>query len=462
MRAFGPQHAALLEALRGERVIPSLLRRVSLERCVASNEEVVRLTDWPTALREEPASWAELEPALEDPEAWPDAWERARAIGFSPRAEHHHALLFERMTDQLIARQEHETARYTWRECLRSWRALMESDYARGLLAELVDPELADEMGDEIVSGLLARLPGSRAEALSRALRLDDERINPGEAPDRRLARLHWSAITAARDEAGDAEGVYGSLASLRQAARAATHRIVDGAVARFDRALEAVDITQADGDTLIAPFEWLAELFALIGNHEAASVTAVCSAVELGWKLRKIGRDEEGDFERLLTLVQPFNEDLSARHVNGTSFGHNSKCADFLTFQAEFTSDAPPKRALLEGAMAVCPGHRNASMLMSYAHLNRANVLMNMTKMYPSAMGGLPGGSRRVSTIVLEAWEELEGARRAWPHNEAVESYRDTVRKEAARFRVDLGEEEDQPEDPTEGEDAHTDEEDT
>jgi hypothetical protein len=439
LRAFGPQHAALLEALRGERVVPSLLRRVSLERCAASDQEVVRLTDWPTALRESPEAWAELEPALEDPEAWPDAWERARALGFTPRADHHHALLFARLTDTLIARQEHETARYTWRECLRSWCALLSTDYARELVGELVEPGRVDEVGAEVVSALLAPLPEARAGALSMTLRLDDEHIPPGEAPDRRLARLHWQALEAVGEVAGDADGAWGALASLRRAAAEAKQRVVEGAVARFEGALEALDLTQVDSDTLRAPFEWLAELFALLGHHEASSITAVRSVVETGWKLRKVGRDEEGDFERLLELMQPFNEDLCARHLAGTSFGHNSKCADYLTFQAEFTSDAPPKRALLEGALAVCPGHRNASMLMSYAHLNRANVLMNMTKLYPGVAGALPGGGR-IESLVREAWAELEAATRTWPHNESVDGYRATVIKEAERFGVDLG----------------------
>ncbi len=457
MRAFGTQHAALLEALRGERVVPALLRRVSLERCTASNEEVVRLTDWPTALRDSPGAWAELEPALEDPEAWPDAWERARALGFSPRADHHHALLFGRLTDTLIARQEHETARYTWRECLRSWCALMSSGYANELVAQLVDPDRVEDVGAEVVSSLLTRLPEARADELVRTLRLDDERIPPGEAPDRRIARLHWQALEAIREVAGDDDGAWGSIASLRAATAASRERVVEGAVARFESALEGLDLTQADSDTLLAPFEWLAELFALLGHHEASSITAVRSVVEMGWKLRKVGRDEEGDFERLLELMQPYNEDLSARHLAGTSFGHNSKCADYLTFQAEFTADAPPKRALLEGALAVCPGHRNASMLMSYAHLNRANVLMNMTKLYPGVAGALPGGGR-IESLVLEAWDELESSRRIWPHNESVDAYRDTVRAEAQRFGVDLGEPDDAPTPCDEGDDAQED----
>lgn len=445
MKLWTSQHAALLLALRAERLIPKLFKRLSLERYEATEADLRRLSEWPSELARQPG-WALIEPVLDEPGAWPDAWERAREAGFSPTCDHHHALLFSRLTSSFVRDHEYEHARWAWREAIEAWRRVMASGYPRELLDDLIDqredtsPEL-ERAREHVITTLLDPLFDEHIDRLRAALGLGNDKLG---ALDRRVARFSWSALGQARkslrDDALLGQDLFGTLAHARQRATSARVQIAVEAVERFKKLAEQLDASETPGPELLGPFEWAAQTFELIGHTEYASTTIVTQAVQFAWRLRKVGRDEEAEFFRLFDIVEPFNKDLYARLERHDTFGHNSKCADFIVFRGEPLLEHRERRALFERALAICPGHRNASMLMSYEHLHEANQAIGQAQLILAPMRHIPGNDKP-SQLINKAWEALDRARAVFPTNEKIPDYEQRIRDEATRLRVDLPE---------------------
>ena len=458
MKLWTRHHEALLGALRAEQLIPRLYRRLSLERYEADEDELRRLVDWPGVLLEEPA-WAFLEPVLDQPDAWPAAWHQATERGFGPLADHHHALLFGRLTDRFLRDEEYEHALWSWTECISAWRRVLGSAYPGRLLEDLIEDAEALEpealaARRAVVTELLDELVDARASELVESLGLaegqDLGQARPEGGIDRRAARLAWSALALVGELIPQGlegpEDPFGALRRARSRARQARDQARARAVTRFQARCEQVEWAEAPAPQILAPFEWVTEAFELLGVTDHAATTVVTKTVETGWKLRHMGRDDEDDLlARLVATAAPFNDELCGRLEGGETFGHNSKCADFLVFQGEPLTDHGARRALFERALAICPGHRNASMLMSYEHLQQANELIGQLRMIPASSRHVPGNSRP-RRLTEQAWAAVERARQAYPFNEDLESYQSRVRAQADRLGVELPDEQESP----------------
>jgi hypothetical protein len=199
------------------------------------------------------------------------------------------------------------------------------------------------------------------------------------------------------------------------------------------------VDLADAPSSEVLLPFEWIAEVFDIIGYTEYAVTTAVTKAVEICWRMRKMGReDRTDDLPKILQLITPFNKDLFRRLEAGTSFGHNSKCADFLVFQGEPLTDHDARLEIFERAVQISPGHRNASMLLSYEHLQVTRAALGRAKLMLATMRHIPGNTKHEQTL-KEAYDALAMARHHYPPNERIPDYQEQLEAEAARLGVDL-----------------------
>ena len=452
MKSWTPHHAALLDALRAERLLPALYKRLTRERYEVDEAEWQRLSEWPATLYREP-SWSTLEVVIERPDAWPDAWHRACERGWSEVAEHHHALLFGRLTERLIRDGEFDHALWCWMECWRAWKVVLAGDYIPALIRDVIEePDAHDEhesqgspkdgreapAHDQVALHLLEPLVQARAAALRAHLNLDDD-ARARRALERRAIRFEWSALTLLvellRAPQGDA---CGTLEHARQLAVSQRASIGAQAVARFERLLDAVDIAQADSDELLHPFEWLAGVFDLLGPHEYASATAVTRTVALLWRLRKTGREErEGEFPRILEAMAPFQRDLRRRLEGGKTFGHNSKCADFMVFQGEDLQDRDQRFEIFSRAVAISPGHRNASMLLAYEHMHKVNEAITASALLPAPLRHL--GNTRQLKLLQSARHHLSEAARHFPTHERLEKYGERLEQELARTGITL-----------------------
>lgn len=424
------QHRALLDALRAEAAVPHLIARLSLERCAASPAQVRMLRDWPASLRGD-AGWAVLEPHLERPSAWPRIWHQAIAAGFSPRSDHHHALLFERFCDDLVAQDDFEVARYAWRECVDAWLRVFATDYPDTLLEELG----ADEATR---AGLLDRLCDGRERQLRRGLRLAD--AQPSTTFDRRLTRFAWSALSVLEERLDQSDAQHPALSGLRERVELARGQIVSTLGSRFGRMIDRLDLAEADAAAIREPFEWIGEVFEILPIDAATAARVSDAAVDIGWKLRKLELgDGEALMAALLELAAPFNDRLAHFIASGDAFGHNSTCADFLVFQGEQRDRSSLREPFFERAIEVCPGHRNASMMLSYEKLREVSSMLVRIRLMPAAVKVVPGASRRLGSVVEDASALLDDAEALFPSNETIAEYRQEIVAEAQRLGAEV-----------------------
>ena len=468
MKIWTQHHAALLDALRAERYIPPLYRRLSRERYEADDEEWRRLSDWPSLLRKE-AGWKVIEPVLEQPDAWPAAWHQATEAGWSETADHHHALLFGRLCERFIEDEEYEHALWSWTESWRAWKAVLGSGYMRDLMRDIApidegegegdstdaDAEEADEAAkvaethQKILLELLDHRIAARSHALRVCLSLDDE-ARSVEVVDRRGLRFGWNALLLLGEqlrEVGEATDPHGTLRRVRKQCASTREQIATEVIARFERMIEALDLADAPSNEVLLPFEWIAEVFDIIGYTDYAVTTAVKRAVEVCWRMRKMGReDKTDDLPKILQLMAPFNKDLYRRLETGTSFGHNSKCADFLVFQGEPLTDHDARFDIFSRAVNISPGHRNASMLLSYEYLQIARAALTRSKATLATMRHMPGNKHEKT--LKEVFDAIAMARHHYSVNERIPDYQEQLEQEAARLDVDLSQWEDKPRD--------------
>ena len=450
MSMLNPAQHKLLAALRAEHLIPKLYARLSMERYSADEDELRRMAAWPEALMREPG-WPLLKSALEQPQAWPAVWHQATERGFRPETDHHHALLFGRLSARFVRDQDYEGAQWAWNESIRAWRRVLgDAEYIPALLRDLA-PE-ADEPALQALAlsqrELLVPLAQDRQAQLMQALRLEDEGEPSAAQLDRRLARFAWSALEMTRvillgpdalggqqddshaaphDAPADALGALDALALASAQAQAQTRA---RALTRFTRMVQSVDLATARDEALLAPFEWAVAVFELVGVTPQVSVEVVHQIVETCWSLERLRQDQ--DRQELVHLLQ--RGDAFARHMehhldSPQLFGHNSTCADFLVFQAEQASDRAERRAILTRALKACPGHRNSALLMSHELLHEASLLLGQSQVRTlTAMRGDPA-------LVQRAWHKVLEAEQLYPHNKSLEAYKLKVQEASQRL---------------------------
>ncbi|MFW5967463.1 MAG: hypothetical protein ACOCV2_08095 [Persicimonas sp.] len=433
MSQFTRQHRALLNALVAEDLVPRLIARLSLERVDARPGEARKLRDWVRSLRNDPA-WPLLEAQLDRPGAWPEVWVRAKKAGFSPRTDHHHALLFERICDELVEAHDLEVARFCWRECNEAWLRVFDSDYAENLLDKLSTNDAVEP------AKLMHRLAEARLDELQEALRLD----RPG-APtefDRRRVRFGWGALDflVERLEASAVE--HPVLDGLLEHTKAARESLVDEIATRFESSVESLDLSEARDDEIAHPFEWVSEVFTILPKSPSVAARIVGVGVETGWTLRKLERDGgEALMGRLLRLTEGFNDRLEEALHAGDAFGHNAACADYLVFLGERSDRNAARESYFERALSVCPGHRNASMMLSYEKLRKVSGLLTRMRLAPAALRVIPGATVRLDSALRRAASLVDDAEELFPSNDEIPEFRREIEAEADRLGADIDE---------------------
>jgi hypothetical protein len=449
LKTWTPHHRALLNALRAEPLVPKLISRLSLERCTSSSADLRLLRDWAASLQKDPG-WKVIKAHLDRPDAWPEAWHRGVDAGWSARTDHHHALLFGRFCDELVAHQDMEVARYVWGECVDAWIRIFDSDYADTLLSQLTpttDSATSDSpQSPTIWRNLLAPLAQARERDLCEALGLDQPR--PNEHFDRRRTRFGWRALEliAQRvdlrvDQAG-ADGVHVALAGLREHAKDAFARIRSELLTRFSAMVDAVDLSDDAIETVSLPFEWIRQVFTILPIDATVAARVSDATVTIGWTLRKLEIDQSDALvTHILGLASPFNDKLADCIDSGEAFGHNATCADFFVFQGEHRDATAKREFFFDRARQVCPGHRNASMMLSYEKLREVSDLMMRIRLTPAALRIVPGAPERVEAAIRDVSALLDDAHELYPANETISNYRQEVVAEAERLGTPLDE---------------------
>jgi len=429
----------LLAALRAKTLVPTLIEVLSRGQVKAREDDARILRDWIESLHADPG-WniigARIE-ALADGSAkraphasadWTQLWAQAVAAGWSPRSDHHHALLFARFCDEALSKTDFEHAEIFWKESVAAWLRVLDSDYLDAWLKGMGAADLKTRRH------LLEPLIAARVSQLRRGLSLENA-ANP-TALDLPQTRFAWQALNHLAEQIkASGTGEPALLALGEEVARARGETQAD-ILRQFARMIDALDLSSPDIEALRAPFLWAGAIFDILPMDAAVAARVSDAAVDIGWKLRKLKPDDlDTAMPKLLNAARPFNDALEAFILEGEAFGHNSTCADFLVFRGEHRARSKGRDAYFERAIAVCPGHRNASMMLSYERLRALSDLLLRVRMVPSAITMLPGTATRVESAIAEAWELLDQAEALYPSNETIQEYRQQLAHEAERL---------------------------
>ena len=433
---FGRAHRAALAALRANSVVPTLVRRFSLERLEANEDDIRRLRAWPAALKADPG-WAVIASSIDNATDWPAVWDDAIAAGFSPKSDHHHALLFAAIAQRTAAEDDFEVARWAFDQSVIAWSRVFGTEYP-ALLFDALAPKLSSDGPDreELLRCLLEEIVANLHAPLQDAAAM--RTANAGDVERRRLQYL-WGCLRTLHCLPTDNDP-HRTIATIATAAADEQLALSNEVLQRFSERVEALDLSADSGDALTGPYRWVSSVFAATEYSEAAVTQVVTSVVETCWGLRRMGRDEIPEFHLLLDLGTPFNEDLRDRLLRmDSAFGHNGKCADFLVFLGERHSTSQERRAIYRSGLEVCPGHRNSAMLLSYELLADARKLLNQTSVAPGIVGRLPAAADKIRGTLLQAHAIVEEANEIYPYNEQLPQIRESLRKDAERLNVEL-----------------------
>ncbi len=430
MKQWTRHHQALLEATRASAIIPPLYARLSLERFHPADDEIRRLRDWATSLRGDPG-WTVLRAALDVPAAWPQAWTEAVDAGFSPRTDHHHALLFGEFADRFVEASDYEAATLAWRRSVRAWERVFRSGYADELF-EIVGGELASRE-PHLLAEMLGPLVRPRTEELRRAAGLHPERQHP--EVDARLARFALGALRVLSGASG-----HPALEHAAGLARNSIATVAVEVVRRFEQLGEDHDLSTVSGAEVLARYAWIDDYFRIADLTEGASIAVVTAATDEGWALRRLGRDDDPFFDDIFVRAARFNDDLEERLRSFESaFGQNSKCADFLVFVGEVERNLEDRKATFRRGLTVCPGHRNSAMLLAHVLVREAEATVAQSALTPALVTKSSLAKERVGVQLREAWEKLREAESVYAFDEALPDVKRQVSEEANRLGVDL-----------------------
>ncbi len=415
--------------MRADDLVPSLVRCLTDGAIRVSPRDARRWRGWALALQRT-SNGQRLVELRHNPQAWPSAWERAEEQGFDPATEHHNALLFREFFHRLADDGDLDASQLAWERSLRAWDRLGETSYLTELATHLVDGVATDP--SPIVAELLDPDLDFLLAELTRALRLGADEFSDVDRP---LALWGWSCLDAASQTAG----VNPLSSQTRSKSHEAKAFVVATATTRFRRAVDSIDWVQGEPVEVVAPFLWLADACNVFEHRENVASVALKEVIDGAWTLRKIDRDHEEVFRKLIEAGEPFADVIVSRLDQGEAFGQGSRAADYLVFCGELASDSQAKRKFYQRALELSPGHRNASLLYSYEHLVDVESLLVQLAANPSLMTKVPIVGSSVENLVRKAWGLCDEIERLYPYNSRLEETRARVKAEADRLGVEL-----------------------
>lgn len=331
---------------------------------------------------------------------WPGLRDRLPTQG-----QHHLALLETRQGwNQLTQDPSAATRHFT--NALEHWAPVLEDrTYIEAFSAACgLDPSQAGAA--ELARWVLTPHVSALASAIAEPAQFDE-----------RLARPHWhvleraqTRLPAGRDEAALQRSILVEQVLEQVSAMAAE--------------LEPLKATDAE---LTAPIETLRRLTGGVGIHEDLSIWALERAVQWAWPLYKTRSLER--LGKLMDAVRPFGMHVEEMLLRGDgAFGRQSLCADFLLFLAD-NAQFDEQEPLFRRGLAVCPGHRNSRLMLSYHKLREANAVLIRAEA-PPGLSEVMLGRTQFRQTVSDARALVDQAEELFAPNPKIPDYRRRVEK--------------------------------
>jgi hypothetical protein len=265
----------------------------------------------------------------------------------SPEVAHHLALLHGRFAETSA---DHERAVAHLERAIVAWLRLWGEGRYLAVLAERV----AGDGG----AALLADLPAVLFEPLTAALK--NGRRGPTDAARRAMAVLRGAGALAARA---------GLAPDRRAEVETAAARLLGGVVREvLDEArvmVEPIDPLRAAHEERSAPFHFVLSFASWAGFDAETIVFLLDQAQDQAWELYRARRMSE--VRALLMPLVPAINELEARMAREAAlFPYRALCAQMFTFLGETEQELRAAIASLERAIAVCPTHRNARLILA------------------------------------------------------------------------------------------------
>ncbi|MEZ4460125.1 MAG: hypothetical protein R3E66_10420 [bacterium] len=407
MKWWSPAHRALLNALTAEDIVPRLILRLSGGHVTATQDDVRRLRDWPHALKES-SSWPELIQHLDAPQ-FSDRFEAAIAATMPDRAAHHHALLLGDLARRLAEARQYDDALRCESWSKTSWQQIAASGYLDRLALAVEPSSSADDRKRLIETLLQPRFDAKVAE-------LRERLSEPSQ-------QLDETALVYLR-QWFDVWGGFDALARPVSFVGVATRAIG----AQLDAELQHVDLSSADSD-VVSPFRTARLRTKALGDPDAVFSEILTRMIPTLWSLRRAGRDETKAFRELVDEGISMSDALITAIASGAALGQNARCADLFVFRAERERGAD-RRPFLRKALDVCPGHRNASMLLSYVLLHEMQL-----ELFNAKNALFTAGRKK---ILAKAHQKLREAELAFALNEDIEKYRERFAEACFKAGID------------------------
>ncbi len=421
---------ALLDA---QLYLPSLVDRLSGGYLTIDEATACRWAGWIDSLRRDPA-WKIIEPALEMREAWPAVWQDARQAGFSPATQHHQAIFFTRLFERTAADSRFELARLSFERALDCWKALEDDDHLRREVLPTVASDLPEADADEVLASLFDGPLQLLEERALKALRVHDWTASPRRRPLLFCLDLLDHARQTFADGPDDAlsQGIV-------DGAREVEMRLHRAVTDELDQRLKSLDYATVELDELLAIFDGAILRCRHLRFPPPLDRLLLRSGLAVIWDLRETKRDEElGIIAPMVERLEPCTDRL--RQLGGEdTFGLQGALADLQVFKGEDALAIDARQEAFEEALQICPGHRNASRLLSYLLLERANRDLLKTAAIPGATSRVDILRRRIEPLLDNAADHIERAEELYPENDLLDRYRDDLREEQRRFRLTM-----------------------
>ncbi len=420
--------AAMLDA---QLYLPILVERLCRGFIAADEATACRWAGWMASLQDDPA-WQVIEPALPIREAWPEVWERARSAGFSPATEHHQAIFFTRLFERATKASRYELARQSFRRALDSWGALADTDYLRSEVLAKTSPDLSRDQSVTAIEGLL-----EPTLALLRQRAADALRIHAWEQSPRRRPLYFAKELVDEALSRFDADSPSPLTRGIAHNALEIRQSLTGSVTEEVDQRLQSIDLATAELGELLAIFDGALNRCRHLGFPGDVDRFLLRRGLAVIWDLRETERDDEmGVIPPMVERLEPCAERLRAGD-EAEFFGLQGAIADLQVFKGEEALSLDARQEAFEEALQICAGHRNASRLLSFLLLERANRDLLKIAAIPSATRRVHVLRDRIRPLLTRADEAIQRAEELYPDNDLIDRYRDDLIEERQRFEL-------------------------
>lgn len=279
--------------------------------------------------------------------------------GLDPAFLHHLSLWWGRIADACVAANAEESAIAARLRAIAAWLALADEGTWLRALAEAV------------IGGTLP--PVEVSQALATAALAPIEHVAEVSRASAPIWEVHALRVLARVERAADLSGCQPALrSSAMRRASVLRARLLDEKLAPIGEALREASARGASVPERAEILSRCVTIWKAGEEAEEAERFAADHAIAIGWEAYRASA--WNDLRALIQPIAPLAERL-ARRIEGDAsrIAYAAPCAQLLVFEIDTVASSARQIALGERAVAICPTHRNARLVLADLLVERA-----------------------------------------------------------------------------------------